>query len=137
MTLEQLKARYPGATTFTFGDSESLCDELLQLVRSGKKTAACDRSSAFGPHGDPLPVVGRRDIALNWSGSAALVIETVEVIQRRFCDVDEQFALAEGENTDLAGWRRAHQQYFARNGGFDDEMLLICERFKLIEDLKA
>lgn len=81
-----------------------------------------------------MPEVGRRDTALNWDGTPALVIETLEVTQRRFCDVEEDFALAEGENDDLEGWRRDHRAYFARNGGFDGEMMLVCERFRLVED---
>jgi len=133
MKIQRLQARYPGSTTFTFGDGEALCNELLELVRSGKKTATCGALRDFGPHGESLPVVGRRDIALNWDGTPALVIETVEVTQRRFCDVDEDFALDEGENDNLEGWRRDHQRYFERIGGFDDEMLLVCERFKLVE----
>ncbi|MEO1204175.1 MAG: hypothetical protein AAFX10_15840, partial [Pseudomonadota bacterium] len=31
--------------TFRFGDSEALCDELLALVRSGRKTATSGMSS--------------------------------------------------------------------------------------------
>jgi uncharacterized protein YhfF len=120
--------------TFTFGDSEALCNELLALVREGKKTATCESVGAFGPGADPMPEVGRRDTALNWDGTPALVIETLEVTERRFCDVDEAFALAEGENDDLEGWRRDHRAYFARNGGFDREMMLVCERFRLVED---
>ena len=81
-----------------------------------------------------MPVAGRRDTALNWDGTPALLLETLEVSQSRFCDVDESFALAEGENDDLEGCRRDHQEYFERNGGFDPEMLLVCERFRLIED---
>ncbi len=92
---------------------------------------------AFGPGGEAMPVVGRRDIALNWNGTSALLLETVEVFQMRFCDVDEGLALAEGENDDLEGWRRDHQQYFERNGGFDREMILVCERFKLVRDFEA
>ena len=120
--------------TFTFGDNAELCNELLGLVRAGKKTATCDALRAFGPDGDAMPVVGRRDIALNWDGTQALVLETVEVFQARFCDVDEGFALAEGENDDLEGWQSDHQSYFERSGGFDSEMMLVCERFKLIRD---
>lgn len=70
-----------------------------------------------------MPVVGRRDIALNWDGTPALIIETLEVTQTRYCDVDESFALAEGENKDLKGWRRDHWQYFERHGGFDNKMM--------------
>lgn len=64
------------------------------------------------------------------------MIETLEVSVVRFCDVGEDFALAEGENDDLAGWRRDHQVFFERNGGFDPEMDLVCERFKVVEDLQ-
>jgi uncharacterized protein YhfF len=53
---------------------------------------------------------------------------------RRFADVDEDFAFAEGEDDTLEGWRAGHRVYFERNGGFDPGMLLVCERFRLIED---
>ena len=32
-----------------------------------------------------------------------------------------------------ASWRDAHQRYFTRNGGFAPDMLLNCERFRLVE----
>jgi uncharacterized protein YhfF len=120
--------------SFTFGDSEPLCDRLLALVRSGKKTATCAALRDFDAGDETMPSVGRRDTALNWDGTPALIIETVEVLRRRFCDVDESFALAEGENEDLQGWREDHKAYFQRNGGFDPEMMLVCERFRLIYD---
>ena len=97
--------------------------------------ATCEALRVFESEGEVLPVVGRRDIALNWDGTPALVIETVSVALTRFCDVGEDFALAEGENDTLEGWRSDHRSYFERNGGFDPEMILVCERFKLVEDL--
>lgn len=124
------------SVTFTFGDNEALCCELLSLVRSGKKTATCEALRAFEHGAEALPVVGRRDIALNWDGTPALLLETTEVLERRFCDVDEDFALAEGENDDLTGWRDDHRRYFQRTVGFDEQMILICERFRLIKDLQ-
>ncbi len=133
--LEQLKNRYPGAQTFKFGDNAALSAELLALVRAGKKTATCDALRNYPEGSLDMPVVGRRDIALNWDDRPALVIETVEVSICRYCDVTEDFALAEGENETLAGWRDDHRRYFERNGGFDPEMELVCERFRLVEDL--
>ena len=50
-------------------------------------------------------------------------------------DVDADFALAEGENDSLEGWRRDHAAYFTRNGGFDPGMMLLCKRFEMVEDL--
>lgn len=134
MNLDDVKARYPDAQTFTFGDSRALCDELLALVRAGRKTATCEAMRHYETNQDALPVVGRRDIALDWDGHPAVVIETIDVALCRFCDVDEDFALAEGENDSLAGWRAAHQTYFTRNGGFDPHMMLMCERFRVIAD---
>lgn len=134
MKLQDVMSRYPGATTFKFGDSRALCDELLGLVRNGKKRATCVPLRDFETGAEVMPAAGRRDIALDWDDEPALVIETTEVTIRRFCDVDADFALAEGENDSLAGWQRDHSAYFARNGGFDPEMDLVCERFRLVAD---
>ena len=134
VSLADAQEKYRGAETFTFGDSRALCDELLALVRSGQKTATCGALRDFGKAGEAMPVVGRRDIALDWDGNPALVIETVEVTVRRFSEVDEAFALDEGETADLAGWQAGHQQYFGRNGGWSEDMELVCERFRMIED---
>ncbi|WP_170466074.1 ASCH domain-containing protein [Ruegeria arenilitoris] len=135
MGLKDLLDRYPGAQTFKFGDSAKLSADLLALVRAGRKTATCGALRDY-PSGSPeTPVVGRRDIALDWDDRPALVIETVDVSICRFCDMTKDFALAEGENDTLEGWREDHRRYFERNGGFDPEMELLCERFRLIEDL--
>jgi uncharacterized protein YhfF len=135
VTLDELKKKYPHAETFTFGDSQQLCDDLIKLVRSGLKTATCAALTDFENGSEEMPVVGRRDICLNWDGTPALVIETVEVTLQRYSEVDESFALAEGENDSLEGWRHDHKLYFERNGGFDLDMKLVCERFRMVEDL--
>lgn len=134
-SLEELSARYPGAITFTMGDSRMLCDRLIALVRAGKKRATCGPLADYESGADDVPVVGRRDIALDWDGNPAFVIETLHTEQIRFCDVPEELALAEGEDETLEGWRAGHAEYFKRNGGFDPEMMLVFERFRLVEDL--
>lgn len=132
--LEALKRRYPTAETFRFGDSAELCETLLSLVRAGKKVATCGALREF-ENGEPMPAIGRRDIALNWDGTPAVVIETVELVQCRFDEVTEAMALAEGEDESLEGWRAGHRAYFERNGGFSPDMPIVWERFVLIEDL--
>ncbi len=134
VTLEEAKERYPDAETFKFGDNRALCDELLSLVRLGKKQATCGALQDFEDEKEPMPVVGRRDIALDWDGFPALVIETTEVTIRRFCDVDADFALSEGEDETLEGWQIGHRAYFDRNSGWQSNMNLVCERFRLLED---
>jgi uncharacterized protein YhfF len=133
--MDQMLQRYPGAEPFTFADSRALCDRLLALVRAGKKTATCGALQDYENGDEALPVVGRCEIALDWDGAPALVIRPTEVALRRFCDVDADFALAEGEDDTLAGWQAGHRAYFTRNGGWSPEMMLVCTRFELIEDL--
>lgn len=125
--------RYPDAVRFAFGDGPALADELLALVLSGAKTATCMPLRAVGP-GQPKPEVGRRDVVLDGAGRPRAVVETTEVVIRRFRDVPEEFALAEGDGT-FADWRDGHVRYFGRNGGFDPDMELVCERFRLVERL--
>lgn len=133
-TLQEIIDANPEAETFRFGDSAELCSEILVLVRSGKKTATCDAASAYGKGGDEWPEVGRRDVGLNWDGTPAVMVETVEVSTRRFSDMDEEFVAAQGEFRDLAHWRAGYEAYFRRAGVFSEDMKLMCERFKLIED---
>lgn len=132
-TLRQAKARHPGAETFTPGDSAKLCALLLGLMRDGGKTGTCQAKSVYESGAEAWPVVGRRDIALNWDGTPALAIETISLEEIAFQDVGEDFALSEGENDSLAGWRRDHEAYFTRTCGFSPDMILVCERFRVVE----
>ena len=127
-------SQYADAVRFSFGDSPDLADKLLALVLAGAKTATCGAVRDYGPGRDAMPEVGRRDIVLDGAGNPAAVIETVSLDIRRFADVPEDFALAEGEG-DFAAWRSAHIAYFERNGGWSEDLELVCERFRLIEEL--
>ena len=127
---------YASAQTFSFGDSPAMADDLLALVLAGTKAATCGALRDFPAGSADMPVVGRRDVVLDGKGRRAAVIETLEVTIRRFDEVDETFAHDEGEGfRTLADWRKGHQEYFERNGGFSPDMELVCERFKLVEVL--
>ena len=135
-TLEDVRTRYPGAVGFKFGDGPELSAALVALVREGKKTATCGALGDY-PGGDPeTPVVGRHDVVLAWDGTPELVIQTVKVFTSRFDAVTEDFALAEGENETRDGWAADHRAYFERNGGWSADMMLLCERFRVVEDLR-
>jgi uncharacterized protein YhfF len=115
--------------SFAFGDSPEMADRLLGFVLAGAKTATC-WSVADGQQTE----IGKRMVALDGQGRPRAVLETVSLEQARFCDVTWDFASAEGEgDKDLDDWREGHRAYFTRNGGFDPEMMLWCERFRLIE----
>lgn len=124
-------APYENAVTFQFGDSSELADELLALVLAGTKTATCGALRDFNEQ-EPVPEAGRRDVVLDGSGRPACVIETLSVLIQRFDQVDEAFALAEGEGP-YEAWRDAHIAYFDRNGGYAPDLVLVCERFRVVE----
>jgi uncharacterized protein YhfF len=116
---------------FAFGDSPALADELLALVLAGRKTATC-----WAVRDGELTHPGKQIVACDGEGRPRAILETVALERRRFRNVDEAFARAEGEgDLSLAWWRDAHRAYFERNGGFSPDMELWCERFRLVRTL--
>ena len=131
-----LQKRYPNAVPYSFGDSPEMNAELLQLVLDGTKTATCGALRDFEDGLEAMPELSRCDIVLGPDGAPAAVTRTTELRKLKFIDVDASFAYDEGEgDRTLETWRRFHQAYFERNGGFDPQMLLLCERFELVEAL--
>jgi uncharacterized protein YhfF len=120
---------YRGLRSFAFGDGPGLADELLELVLKGVKTATC--STEDEPN---TSTPGERWIVLDGRGNPRCVIESTEITYRRYGDVDAAFAHDEGEgDRSLSYWRSAHRRYFERLGKFSDDMMLMCERFRLVE----
>jgi uncharacterized protein YhfF len=125
--------KYQGLRSFAFGDGPELADELLDLVMKGVKTATC--STEDEPN---TSTVGERWIVLDGSGEPRCVIESTEVSYRRYNEVDAAFAYEEGEgDRSLESWRAAHSNYFGRQGKFSEDMMLMCERFRLVEVLEG
>ena len=125
-----------GLQRFSFGDSPELADELLALVLAGTKTATCGDAAWFEAHPEEAPVEGALAVVLDGAGRPAAVIETLEVTRRRFDEVDREFVEAEGEDDgDVESWRRGHEAFFRRNGHFSPDMMLVCERFRLVAAL--
>jgi uncharacterized protein YhfF len=115
--------------SFSFGDNPALADELVALVVAGRKTATC-----WAAEEGLLTTPGKRMLVRDGKGRPRAVIETVELVQRRFGEVDAAFAYEEGEgDRTLAHWRSAHERYFRRLGQFSPDMLLWCERFRVVD----
>ncbi len=114
--------------TFSFGDSPALADRLAELVIAGPKRATC-----WSVQEGELTQLGKRMVMLDGSGKPKAVIETIELTTRRFDEVDEAFAYDEGEgDRTLQYWREAHRVYFTRKGQFAPDMMLSCERFRVV-----
>ena len=115
--------------SFAFGDGPKMADELLGFVLAGAKTATC-----WSVRDGQQTEVGKRMVVKDGAGRPRAVIETVSLEQARFDEVPWSFASAEGEgDACLEDWRAGHRAYFTRNGGFAPDMMLWCERFRLVE----
>jgi uncharacterized protein YhfF len=133
MTGAEIPSCYRELPRFSFGDNPALADELLALVLSGRKTATC--TTADDPN---LSRPGERWIVLDGHGAPRCVIETVEITMRRYNEVEAAFAHDEGEgDRSLQYWRDAHRRYFERQGKFQQDMMLVCERFRLLDVLNG
>jgi uncharacterized protein YhfF len=117
---------------FAFGDKAAMATELAGLVAKGEKTASCWAAV----HGDQGAFVGQQFIVTDGRDRDVAIIETVELSERRYDQIDEEWAKAEGEgDCSLEAWRKAHEAFFKREGVFAPDMPLWCERFKLVKVL--
>lgn len=118
---------------FWFGDQPALADELLDLVLRGLKTATC-----WPIEEGQQTEVGRRSVVCDSVGHPRAVLETVSIEQVAFDQIDQEFAIKEGEgDASLEQWRISHREYFERTGLFRPDMLLWCETFRLISMIEA
>ena len=121
-----------------WGGSPGMADELGALIASGTKTATCSALWEYEAEGEPLPKTGSKTIVLDGNGDPLCIVETTEVEVRPYNEVDAQVAHEEGEgDRSLEYWREAHWRFFSRTlpnvgRGPTKEMLLVCERFRVI-----
>lgn len=117
--------------TFSFGDTPQMADELATLVVRGIKTG----TSWLESEGQQTQV-GQQHVVLNGQDAPVAVIETVELRLLRYDEVDAAFAYDCGEDDrTLSSWREGYRNFYERRGQFAPDMMMYCERFKVLEIL--
>jgi len=123
---------------FAFGDSAGLADELAELVLRGRKRATASLAVEFSSLNEALPKIGDVSIILQGDRKPVAIIERTDVKSVAFESVDDAFAATEGEGDgNLAYWRAAHTEYFARvcarlDSKFDARTQVLCQTFKVV-----
>lgn len=98
-----------------FGDSAALSEELLDLIRAGRKRASASLLWAHEAEGESVPRVGDIEVVVDHLGHPALVTRAVEVEVVPFNEVTAVFAAREGEgDRSLDHWRLEHWKFFSR-----------------------
>ncbi|MBQ6109899.1 MAG: ASCH domain-containing protein [Alphaproteobacteria bacterium] len=83
-------------------------DELFDLVTCGKKRGTC----CLYENDESMSKVGDTNIIYN-SKNEQIKIKITNVCKCRFCDIDESWAIKEGESDmSLAYWQNVHMAFF-------------------------
>ena len=123
-------------TAWQFGGQP---DELAQLVVDGVKKATCSGHVFYEIENEPLPKVNDYSVVLNSKDEPVAIIRTNDVTIMPMNEVPEEFAISEGEgDRTYQYWYNVHKVFFTDalkevNLEFSDAMLLVCERFELID----
>lgn len=121
-----------------FGNTREMAAELAALVLAGRKTATASLVEVNKLRPSEAPVVGGYSVVTDFDGDPVCVVQTVDIREVAFEDVDPGFAAQEGEgDLSLEYWRRVHEDYFVRETrelglNFDARSLVCCERFRLL-----
>lgn len=124
--------------SFYFSSTPELANELAGLVLKGTKTATSALVWETAAENKPPVLPGLYSIVTDWEGCPVCVIETTEVRIKPFKEVDAQFAYDYGEEArTLEWWKEAMWDTYSRicaglNKNPSPDMLLICERFKVV-----
>jgi uncharacterized protein YhfF len=126
-------------TAYSFGNSPQMTDDLGKLVLEGKKCATTSLAWIYEHFSnEKIPAVGDYNIILNSKNEPLCIIQIKEVTRRKFSEVDEAFAYAEGEgDRSLQYWREAHWRFFERECKSigrtrSENMPVLCEVFEVV-----
>ena len=112
-------------------------DYLAQLVVDGVKTATCSGHIFYELKDEPLPTTENYGVILDTQDNPLAIVKTIEVKLTPMNEVTEEFAIAEGDGT-YKNWWDIHEEYFTEELNavgleFSEDLLLVCERFEVID----
>jgi uncharacterized protein YhfF len=126
-----------------YGDSAALSEELLALIRQGRKRAGTSLVWAMEVENEPLPHVGDIEIVLDHRNEPALVTRIVQVSVVPYGEVTAEYAAVEGEGDgSLEYWRQAHWVFFSRECKRierepEESMPVVCSVFEVLNVLPS
>lgn len=130
-SISQVSAEY-------FCANEHNANECARLINIGKKTATSSLKQSWDIDNEPLPLVGRLTVVLNWQEVPICITKTTEVSLCPFNEVPAEFATAEGEGDgSYEWWHKNHVDFFTSYAAeigatFDENSLLVLERFEKV-----
>ena len=134
----------PGPVSLdSYGDSAALSEELLELIRRGRKRAGTSLLWALEVEGEHLPRRGDIAVVLDYRNEPALVTRILQVEVVPYSEVKAEYAAIEGEGDgSLEYWRLAHWAFFSRECkriGREpvESMPVVCSVFEVLNVLPS
>jgi uncharacterized protein YhfF len=124
-----------------FGDSQEMSVKLANFVIFGTKRATASLVLINNLIPENAPIMNGYSVVTDFAGKPLCIIQTTEVTEVPFLEVDYNFAKDEGEGDEnIESWRKGHRDYFTKEckeAGFEfnETMLVCCERFELLFSL--
>lgn len=121
-----------------FGNNSEMARELAELVISEKKRATASLVEFNEMHPEVAPIKDGYSVVTDFESNPLCIIQTTEIRQIPFMEVDAAFAFDEGEGDQtLRDWRDGHWRYFTKEAAefgleFNEKSLVCCERFRLL-----
>ena len=98
-----------------FGDSAELSEELISLIRMGRKRAGTSLLWGCEADGQAIPSPGSIEIVIDHQDEPALVTKITSVEIVAFDEVTPAYAAIEGEGDgSLEYWRKGHWAFLGR-----------------------
>jgi len=126
-----------------YGDSATLSEELLELIRQGRKRAGTSLLWAMEAENEHPPRAGDIEIVLDHRNEPALITRIVQVNVVPYSEVTAEYAAIEGEGDgSLEYWRRAHWAFFSRECNRigrepAENMPVVCSVFEVLNVLPS
>jgi uncharacterized protein YhfF len=121
-----------------FGNSQDMSINLASFVVNGTKRATASLVLVNEKIPENAPIPDGYSVVTDFEGKPLCIIQTTEIHQIPFLEVDFSFAKDEGEgDLNIDDWRKGHREYFTKECRelgfeFDETMLVCCERFDLL-----
>ena len=138
--LRRLGIQLPAGTVCVsaFGDSPELSQELLALIREGRKRGGASLVWSHEADAEPIPAAGEIEIVVDHMNAPAFITRVVKIEVLPFSEVGADFAAREGEGDgSLEHWRREHWQCFSRECARigrqpSQDMPVVCTSFEVL-----
>lgn len=125
-------------TSWPFGNSPEMADELLDCVVNGQKRGTSSYHALFEAEVEEMPKANEYSIILDGKDEPQAIIKTVHVSIFPYKEATELHGFLEGEGDQtLAYWRSVHAPFFQEsaqiiNQEFSEDDLIVYEYFELV-----